>query len=121
MVVDVHWSYACRRACEDEVASLQREETAHVAHYLIHRVNHVGRMTALHRSAVDVEVETEVLDVLAQTFLRHEAPYGCRAVEAFAYLPGQPFCPQPFLHITCREVDTHGHGVVVAMSEALRY
>ena len=63
MVVDMHRTYSCRCAGIDDVARLESEEAAYVAHYFVDLKHHVARHALLHGVSVDVEMEMQRLEV----------------------------------------------------------
>ena len=109
-----------RSSREDEVAGLEREILTDISHDVIHRAQHVARISLLHRLAVDVKMETEALDVWQQVF-RHPLADGRGPVETLGEIPRLSVLREPLLQLTCREVDTKRHGVIVTMGEAHRH
>ena len=120
VVIDVDRAYTHRRTSEDDVARLDGEVLANEADDLVNRVNHVARITFLHRLAVYVEVEMQILHT-TQRSQRHPCAHYCTSVETLAQVPWQAGRAKLVLQVACREVNTHRHLIVIAVSEALRY
>src|SRR5574344_1878948 len=96
MVVDMHRTYSCRCAGIDDVARLESEEAAYVAHYFVDLKHHVARHALLHGVSVDVEMEMQRLEV-EEFLLWYPFAYGSRTVEALKQVPRHAFCPHLFL------------------------
>ena len=118
MVIDMHGTHAGRSTGEDYVACLQGEILADVGHYLVDAEDHVGGAAFLHGLSIDIEVEPQGLHI-EKLVLADPLADGCGAVEALAEVPGQTLLAQLLLHIAGGEVDTHRHGIIVAMGETL--
>ena len=116
MVVDMHRTYSCRCAGIDDVARLESEEAAYVAHYFVDLKHHVARHALLHGVSVDVEMEMQRLEV-EEFLLGYPFAYGSRTVEALKQVPRHAFCPHLFLYVACGEVDAEGHGIVISVGE----
>ena len=76
MVVLMNWPHTHRCSRVEEVACLEGEELTDEAHQFVHRAEHVGRVTLLHRLPVDIEVKVQVLDVLSPRQRSRQSP--CR-------------------------------------------
>ena len=109
------YAYGC--AGEDEVARLEHEELAHVAHQFVNAEEHVCRVTLLHGVSVDVESEAYVLHVGKALYGYEFAQYG-RTVKTLTELPRQSFAAESLLHVACSDVYAHGYGIVVSVSKA---
>lgn len=116
----MHRSYTRGSPREDKVAGLEREVLAHICHDIVHRAQHVSRISFLHRLTVDVEMEAEALDVRQQVF-RHPLTDRRSPVEALGEVPRLPVLREALLELPRREVDTKRHGVIVTMGEAHRH
>ena len=119
MVVYLHRSAACRTPRIEQVARLQRKVLADVGDDFIHLVEHVAGASLLHILAIEVEMEVNRLDV-AELLDIDPFPDDRRSVESLGEFPGLPLLPQLLLHLTGREVDAHGHSVIIAVGETLR-
>ena len=96
-------------AREEEVSRAEGPETGDIGDDLIDLEEHVGRTALLHRPAVDVEVEGQVLQV-EELVLRDPFADGCGAVEALAEVPGLSGGFGLLLALPGREVDADSHG-----------
>ena len=110
-------AYTYGSTCKDEVARLEHEELAHIGHQLIYPEEHIHGVPALHRLAVNIKMEAYVLHV-GKALYRNELAQHRRAVKSLAKLPRQPLLAEALLHVTRRDVHTHRHRIIVAMSKS---
>ena len=71
----------------DDVAGVEREELAQVAHELLHREDHRPRRAVLHPLAVDFEPEFQVLRIGDFVFGDEPGAEWAEGVAAFAFVP----------------------------------
>ena len=118
MLADGDRAHAHGRTGVEQVAHLECHETAHVGNNLVYGEQHVARATALHRLSVDVQMETDVLHV-AEILHGHPRADDGRTVEPLAQLPRVARLAETALQVARREVDAHGHRIVVAVGKTL--
>lgn len=116
----MHRSYTRGSPREDKVAGLEREVLAHICHDIVHRAQHVSRISFLHRLTVDVEMEAEALDVRQQVF-RHPLTDRRSPVETLGEVPRLPVLREALLELPRREVDAECHRVIVTVGKAYGY
>lgn len=112
--------YTDGSAGEQQVANLQRAELADVGDDFIDLEQHVCRVSALHSLSVNVQMEVQVLYVHKFFGGDEGSQYG-RVVKPLAQFPREAFSPELILQVTGREVNAHGHSIVVPVCKAWRY
>ena len=120
MLAYLQGTYTHGSARKDEVARLEHEELAHIAHQLVYTKKHIYGMATLHGVPVNIEIEMNVL-YMSKALYRDEVAQDSRAVEALAEFPWQSLTAETLLKVAGGDIDPYGDGIVVAMSKARGY
>ena len=115
-----HTRDARRRACEYDIAILEREVLAHVLDEEGQLEDHVARVAVLFDDAVDGQAQLEVVHV-AHALLGHERADGQRGVEAFGEQPRMALLLELVLDATRRHVEREHVAEHVAHRVLARY
>lgn len=117
MLSDADGTYPHGSTGIEQIAHLQRHEPTHIGYNPVYGKQHVAGATTLHRVPVNVEVETDVLNVL-EILHRDKRTDDGGIVESLAQLPRIARFSKTALQVTCRKVDAHGDGIIVTVCKA---
>jgi len=116
MLSYLYRTYACGSSRKQQVAYFQRHKAADVCNDLIHFEKHIRRTPFLHFFTVNQQIEVQMPDILV-TVYRNKISDSRRRIEAFAKFPRISLFTEFSLKITGSKIDTHSHGVIIAVSK----
>ena len=102
----------------NQVADLQRKETADISDNLIYGKQHICCVSLLYSFSVHIQMERQLIDVSC-FFQRNEGPDNGRVIECLADFPRQALLTQTTLQIPGCKIDTDSNFTIVPMSKTL--
>lgn len=89
MIAYRHGTHTCRSTCIQKVAYLQGAKLADISDNPVHRKNHVTRISFLHFPPVNIQMETDVLDI-RKLFYGYPIADSRRIIKTFTEFPRFP-------------------------------